>query len=88
MLVLTRRTGEAIVIGGAIHVVVLGVEGERVRLGIVAPRDVAVLRAELADAVSAENAQAARAGAQPDLLRQLRERLPHDGHPLTNEGSR
>jgi carbon storage regulator len=88
MLVLTRRTGEAIVIGGAIRVVVLGVEGERVRLGIVAPRDVAVLRAELADAVSAENAQAARAGTQSDLLRQLHERLPHAGHPLTNEGNR
>jgi carbon storage regulator len=47
MLVLTRRTGEVIVIGDDIHVVVLSVQGEKVRLGIVAPGDTSVDREEV-----------------------------------------
>jgi len=44
MLVVTRRTGEAISIGGDVRVVVLSVDGDRVRLGIEAPRTVEVRR--------------------------------------------
>jgi carbon storage regulator len=47
MLVLARRVGEEIVIGGDIRVTVLEVRGNQVRLGIVAPQDVRVLREEL-----------------------------------------
>jgi len=47
MLVLTRRVGEEIVIDGNIRVVVVAVQGERVRLGITAPPFVAVDRAEI-----------------------------------------
>jgi carbon storage regulator len=47
MLVLTRRIGEEIVIGGNIRVQVVAVEGNKVRLGITAPRDVAVDRQEV-----------------------------------------
>jgi len=47
MLVLSRRSGEEIVIGGNIHVTVLSVQGDRVRLGITAPRSVAVDRQEV-----------------------------------------
>jgi carbon storage regulator len=47
MLVLTRRIGEEIVIGSGIRVTVLGVQGNRVRLGITAPPSVAVDRAEV-----------------------------------------
>lgn len=47
MLVLTRRVGEEIVIDGDIRVTVLEVRGNQVRLGIVAPQDVRVLRQEL-----------------------------------------
>ncbi|MDW8059376.1 MAG: carbon storage regulator CsrA [Thermomicrobium sp.] len=61
MLVLTRRPGEALVIGDGIRLVVLGVEGERVKLGIEAPREIAVVRAELLEAVEAANRQASRA---------------------------
>lgn len=60
MLVLTRRPGEALVIGGDIRLVVIAVEGERVKLGIEAPREIAVVRAELLAAVEAANRQAAR----------------------------
>jgi carbon storage regulator len=44
MLVVTRRPGEAIAIGDDVRVVVLSVEGDRVRLGIEAPRTVEVRR--------------------------------------------
>jgi len=47
MLVLTRRLGEEIVIADNIHVTVLSVQGDRVRLGITAPRSVSVDRQEV-----------------------------------------
>ena len=59
MLVLTRRPGQAIRIGGAIEVRVVKLEGDRVVLGIVAPREVTVIRAELAEQISGETRQAA-----------------------------
>lgn len=49
MLVLTRKTNEEVVINGNIRVRVLGVNGSRIRLGIDAPAEVAVLRSELED---------------------------------------
>ena len=60
MLVLTRRAGESLVIGGQITISVLGVDGERIRLGIQAPADVLVLRQELLKEVQAENCRAAK----------------------------
>lgn len=47
MLVLSRREGETICIGDGIEVTVLATTGNRVRLGIVAPRDVNIVRKEL-----------------------------------------
>jgi carbon storage regulator len=47
MLVLTRRPNERIVIDGCIAVTVITIEGNKVRLGIEAPRDVAIWREEL-----------------------------------------
>ncbi|MBC7815548.1 MAG: carbon storage regulator [Planctomycetaceae bacterium] len=49
MLVLTRRTGEEIVIDGNIVVKVLDVKGKKVRLGLTAPAGVAVLRHEICE---------------------------------------
>jgi carbon storage regulator len=63
MLVLSRRTGESIRIGRDVEVVVLGTEGPYVRIGVRAPREVAVVRRELLDEVEAENR---RAVAKPD----------------------
>jgi len=59
MLILTRRSGEAIDIGGEIQVRVLEVSGDHVRLGIEAPRHVRVLRGELREEVERENRLAA-----------------------------
>jgi carbon storage regulator len=47
MLILTRYAGETIVIGDDITVTVLGLNGNQVRIGIDAPRDVLVMREEL-----------------------------------------
>lgn len=47
MLVLTRRQNETIVISECVEVQVLGIEGGRVRLGITAPAEVSIRRAEL-----------------------------------------
>ena len=47
MLVLSRKRGEAIVIGNGITIAVLAVDGERVKLGVVAPVEVPVHREEV-----------------------------------------
>ena len=55
MLVLTRRVDESIAIGDSIVVTVLGVEGDRVKIGIAAPRDIPIMRQEMYEAVQAQN---------------------------------
>ncbi|AOA71997.1 MAG: carbon storage regulator [Stenotrophomonas rhizophila] len=47
MLILTRRVGETLMIGNDVSVTVLGVKGNQVRIGITAPKDVAVHREEI-----------------------------------------
>ena len=54
MLILTRRVGETVMIGEEITVTVLGVKGNQVRLGVQAPRDVAVHREEIHDRIKRE----------------------------------
>ncbi|MBI4299965.1 MAG: carbon storage regulator [Chloroflexi bacterium] len=62
MLVLSRKPGEAVVMNGNIVVTVLEVEGEKVRLGIEAPRTVDILRRELCDEVREQNLAATSSG--------------------------
>ena len=59
MLVLTRKANQSIMIGDAIEVSVLSVLGEKVRLGIQAPRDVPVFRKEVFLEIQAQNLEAA-----------------------------
>jgi carbon storage regulator len=54
MLILTRRMGETLMIGTGVTVTVLGIKGNQVRLGIEAPKDVAVHREEIYERVQAE----------------------------------
>ena len=55
MLVLTRRPGQSILVGDGIELVGVRIEGDRVVLGIDAPREIRVVRSELLRAVEAEN---------------------------------
>jgi carbon storage regulator len=60
MLILTRRVGETVMIGSDVTVTVLGVKGNQVRVGVNAPRDVAVHREEIFERIKREE-QASRA---------------------------
>lgn len=63
MLILTRRPGERVVIGGDVTVTVMEVTGQTVRLGIAAPKGLPVYREEIWLAVQAENIAAAESSA-------------------------
>ena len=54
MLILTRRVGETLMIGDEVTVTVLGVKGNQVRLGVNAPRTVAVHREEIYERIRRE----------------------------------
>lgn len=54
MLILSRKKGETIVIGDIIDVTVVEIRGDKVRLGISAPRDVPVHRKEIYEAIQRE----------------------------------
>ncbi len=58
MLVLSRKKSESIVINGDVVITVVEVRGDKVRLGIQAPRDVLVHRKEVLEAISREQQQA------------------------------
>ena len=56
MLILTRRAGETVMIGSDVTITVLGVKGNQVRIGINAPKDVAVHREEIFERIQSEKA--------------------------------
>lgn len=80
MLVLSRRPGESVVIGNEVTVTVLEVRGDQIRVGIDAPRDVQVHRAEVFRQLESENADAAGKAAS---ARRLVARRPPMARPPT-----
>ncbi|GAB7055704.1 MULTISPECIES: carbon storage regulator CsrA [Paenibacillus] len=58
MLVLTRKKGESIMIGDQVELVVLGVEGETIKIGIKAPQNVEVYRKEVYLSIQESNREA------------------------------
>lgn len=63
MLILSRKPGDAILVGDGIRIVVVSVDRGGVRLGIEAPSSVTILREEIVDQIAEENR---RANAAPD----------------------
>lgn len=74
MLVLRRKIDETLVINGAVTICILGVEGERVKLGVIAPDDVVIVRGELLNAEQ-----------QQHQLRRKREELARTTDPRQRE---
>jgi len=60
MLVLSRQRDESIIIGDNVVVTVVDVRGDKVKLGIEAPKEISVHRQEVYDAIRRENQQAAK----------------------------
>jgi len=60
MLVLTRRSGQAIYVGDDIVITVVEIKGNQVRLGITAPSDCKIFREEIYQQIVAENLEAAQ----------------------------
>lgn len=71
MLVLSRKKGETIVIGGEIEVTVLEVQGDTVKLGIAAPKQVEVFRKELYVSIQESNKEASQGVVSPSVLGKL-----------------
>ena len=55
MLILTRRVGEALMVGDETKIIVLGVKGSQIRLGINAPKDIVVHREEIYDKIHSKD---------------------------------
>lgn len=69
MLVLSRKKKEAVLIGEEIKITVIGIEGDKVKLGIEAPENLTIYREEIYEAIKAENKEAAVV--DPDALQEL-----------------
>lgn len=76
MLVLSRKKGEAIMIGDQIELTILGVEGDQIRVGITAPKHIQVFRKEIYLSIQSSNKEASTSSLD---LKQLSKILKNKG---------
>ncbi len=84
MLVLSRQKDETIMIGDDIEITVVDIRGDKVRLGVSAPKSISVHRKEVYDAIRRENREAAQV--KPEDLAGLGKTKPNP--PTTGPGSK
>lgn len=65
MLILTRRIGETLMVGDDVTITVLGVKGNQVRIGVNAPKDVAVHREEIYQRIQKEKSSDSSTDSEP-----------------------
>ena len=88
MLVLTRKVNESITIGDSIVLTVLAIEGEKVKIGIAAPREVVVLRQEVFQAIQeqAKLQELLAKETEPGHLEELRKLLADESADEQEKG--
>jgi len=74
MLVLTRKTGESLLLGDEIEIRIVRIDGDHVRIGISAPRSIAIVRGELVEEIERETSAAA-GGTDRSAVESLSRRL-------------
>ncbi len=71
MLALSRKKGDSIIVGDDVEIVVLGIQGEQVKLGIIAPRSISVHRKEVYIQIQNENKSAIQVS--EDAVKQVKQ---------------
>jgi carbon storage regulator len=86
MLVLSRQKDETIIIGDNIEITVVDIRGDKVRLGVSAPKEISVHRKEVYEAIRRENREAAQV--KPEDLSGLGKVKPNPNLNQPNPGSK
>jgi carbon storage regulator len=71
MLILTRKKGQSIILNNNIEIVISAIDGDQVKIGISAPKEVSILRKELYEEVQQSNKEAITSKVDLDKLKKL-----------------
>ncbi|MEC0227891.1 carbon storage regulator CsrA [Paenibacillus alba] len=71
MLILSRKKGQSILIGNNIEIFISAIDGDQIKIGIQAPKEINVLRKEIYESIQASNIEASKAKVNPALLKKM-----------------